>query len=124
VQAELHRPACGSGAFVTTALGRLLAHFEADAPCHKELSKKGEPAWKSAEKRLKLVGELVHAIDLHPFASFLTTLNVLFMSCHCTRLLVSKTRILLWICTSSRLMFRTPCKPDKKTEEQILLFRR
>ncbi len=72
-------PACGSGAFVTTALARLLAHLDADLPCHREVSKKGEPAWKSAEKKLKLVGELVHAIDLHPFASFLTTLNVLFM---------------------------------------------
>jgi len=72
-------PACGSGAFVTTALGRLLAHLELDLPCHKELAKKGEPSWKVAEKRLKLVAEMVHAIDLHPFASFLTTLNVLFM---------------------------------------------
>ena len=72
-------PACGSGAFVTTALGRLLGHLELDLPCHAELSGKGEPAWKTAERRLKLVGSLVHAIDLHPFASFLTTLNVLFM---------------------------------------------
>jgi hypothetical protein len=72
-------PACGSGAFVTTALSRLLAHLELDLPCHKEISKKGEPAWKTAERKLKLVGELVHAIDLHPFASFLTTLNILFM---------------------------------------------
>ena len=72
-------PACGSGAFVTTALSRLLAHLELDLPCHKAISKKGEPAWKAAERKLKLVGELVHAIDLHPFASFLTTLNILFM---------------------------------------------
>jgi hypothetical protein len=50
-----------------------------DLPCHNHLLKKGEPAWKSAEKKLKIVGEKVHAIDLHPFASFLTTLNVLFM---------------------------------------------
>lgn len=72
-------PACGSGAFVTTALGRLLAHLEMDLPCHKDLLKKGEPTWKTAEKKLKIVGDKVHAIDLHPFASFLTTLNVLFM---------------------------------------------
>jgi len=72
-------PACGSGAFVTTALSRLLAHLDLDLPCHKELTKKGEPAWKTAEKKLKLVGQLLHGIDLHPFASFLTTLNVLFM---------------------------------------------
>ncbi|MGC2742768.1 MAG: N-6 DNA methylase [Candidatus Angelobacter sp.] len=72
-------PACGSGAFVTTALGRLLAHLEMNLPCHKDAAQKGQPAWKIAERKLKLVGELVHAIDLHPFASFLTTLNVLFM---------------------------------------------
>lgn len=72
-------PACGSGAFVTTALSRLLAHLELDMSCHKAIAKKGEPTWKTAERKLKLVGELVHAIDLHPFASFLTTLNILFI---------------------------------------------
>jgi type I restriction-modification system DNA methylase subunit len=72
-------PACGSGAFVTTALGRLLGHLDLDLPCHADLSEKGVPAWKAAEKRLKVIGSLVHGIDLHPFASFLTTLNVLFM---------------------------------------------
>jgi type I restriction-modification system DNA methylase subunit len=72
-------PACGSGAFVTTALSRLLAHLDLDLPCHREMVKKGEPTWKTAEKKLKHVGQLLHGIDLHPFASFLTTLNVLFM---------------------------------------------
>jgi hypothetical protein len=34
-------PACGSGAFVTTALGRLMTHLDRDMPCHKELAKPG-----------------------------------------------------------------------------------
>ena len=59
-------------------IGQTPYALESDLPCHAEVSKK-QPAWKSAEKRLKLLGNLVHAIDLHPFASFLTTLNVLFM---------------------------------------------
>jgi len=72
-------PACGSGAFVTGALGRLLAHLDLDLPCHTKAPKKREPEWKTAEERLSLVAQRLHAIDLHPFASFLTTLNVLFM---------------------------------------------
>jgi len=72
-------PACGSGAFVTTALGRLLGHLEMDLPCHSTGVKKRVPEWKTAEERLRLAAERVHAVDLHPFASFLTTLNVLFM---------------------------------------------
>jgi Eco57I restriction-modification methylase/N-6 DNA Methylase len=72
-------PACGSGAFVTTALGRLLAHLDLNLPCHSPAVKRREPEWKTAEERLQLVAERVHAVDLHPFASFLSTLNVLFM---------------------------------------------
>ncbi len=72
-------PACGSGAFVTTALGRLLAHLDLNLPCHSIGGRKREPEWKTAEERLRLVADRVHAVDLHPFAGFLTTLNVLFM---------------------------------------------
>jgi hypothetical protein len=72
-------PACGSGAFVTTALGRLFAHLDLNLPCHSAGPKKRQPEWKTAEERLRLVADLVHGVDLHPFASFLTTLNALFM---------------------------------------------
>lgn len=116
-------PACGSGAFVTTALGRLFAHLETNAPCHKELSKKGEPEWKSAEKRLKLVGELVHAIDLHPFASFLTTLNVLFMVLPLYAVARKQDpdfTVNLHIFSADGL--ESPESPDKKTEQQIHMF--
>lgn len=113
-------PACGSGAFVTTALGRLLTHLDKDLPCHKELSKKGEPVWKSAEKRLKLVGELVHAIDLHPFASFLTTLNVLFIVLPlyaAVRKQDPDFTVDLHIFSADGLE-----GPDKKTEQQMHMF--
>ncbi len=116
-------PACGSGAFVTTALGRLLAHLEGDAPCHRELSKRGEPAWKSAEKRLKLVGDLIHAIDLHPFASFLTTLNVLFMVLPLYAVARKQDpdfTVDLHIFSADGL--ESPESPDKKTGRQIHMF--
>ena len=113
-------PACGSGAFVTTALGRLLAHLELDLPCHKELKAKGEPAWKTAEKKLKLVGELLHGIDLHPFASFLTTLNALFMILPlyaAARKQDPDFTLALHIFAADSLE-----RPDKKTEQQIHMF--
>jgi hypothetical protein len=72
-------PACGSGAFVTNALARLLQHLELDLPCHADLHKRGLAGWKKAEIILALVSENLHAVDLHPFAAFLTTVNVLFM---------------------------------------------
>ena len=113
-------PACGSGAFVTTALGRLMAHLAADMACHAGIAKRGEPQWKVAERKLKLVGDLVHAIDLHPFASFLTTLNVLFMILPlyvAAREQDDKFTVNLNIFSADGLE-----RPDKKTEEQIHMF--
>ncbi|MBZ5615902.1 MAG: N-6 DNA methylase [Acidobacteriia bacterium] len=72
-------PACGSGAFVTGALARLLAHLEMDLPCHSTKGGKKQPAWKNAVLALRTAEANVHGIDLHPFAAFLTTLNVLFI---------------------------------------------
>jgi hypothetical protein len=113
-------PACGSGAFVTGALGRLIAHLELDLPCHRAITKKGEPEWKRAERKLKLIADSVHAIDLHPFASFLTTLNVLFMA---LPLYVAARKkdpdftIDLHIFSADGLE-----RPEKKTKEQMQLF--
>lgn len=72
-------PACGSGAFVTTALARLLKHLEHKLPCHAELNTRSLPEWKRAEALLKIAARNLHAVDLHPFAAFLTTLNALFL---------------------------------------------
>ncbi len=72
-------PACGSGAFVTGALARLLKHLELDLPCHSDLRRRGIAHWKRAEAVLNIAARNLHAVDLHPFAAFLTTLNVLFL---------------------------------------------
>ena len=72
-------PACGSGAFITGALGRLLEHLDQSLPCHASLHDRSLPEWKKAEQILSTIGRCVHAVDLHPFAGFLTTLNVLFL---------------------------------------------
>lgn len=72
-------PSCGSGAFVTTALGRLLAHLAKPMPCHEELFSRNKSALQKLEETLRIVSRNANAVDLHPFASFLTTLNVLFV---------------------------------------------
>lgn len=72
-------PACGSGAFVTSALNRLLTHFQLDLPCHPQIHNKGLPEWKRAEEILNITMRNLHGVDIHPFAAFLTTINSLFM---------------------------------------------
>lgn len=72
-------PASGSGAFVTGAVARLLKHLDLNLPCHKELSKRGLPEWKRAEAVLNITAKNLHAVDLHPFAAFLTTINSFFL---------------------------------------------
>jgi hypothetical protein len=71
-------PSCGSGAFVTTALGRLLNHLATPMACHADLHSRSKSSLQRAESLLRLISRNVNAIDVHPFASFLTTLNVLF----------------------------------------------
>jgi len=71
-------PSCGSGAFVTTALGRLLTHFSKPMPCHEELFSRNKSNLQKLEAMLRIVSKNANGVDLHPFASFLTTLNVLF----------------------------------------------
>ncbi len=71
-------PSCGSGAFITSALSRLLAHLAEPMPCHAELHARNKSAIQKAGALLRIVERNVNAIDIHPFASFLTTLNVLF----------------------------------------------
>ncbi len=71
--------ASGSGAFVTGLLARLLRHLELDLPCHAQLNKRSLPDWKRAEGVLNTASQCLHAVDIHPFAAFLTTLNALFL---------------------------------------------
>jgi hypothetical protein len=72
-------PACGSGAFVTAALSRLLRHFEPGNPGFQIIGEEKLPGWKRAEAVLRVVEKNLHAIDIHPFAAFLTTINVMFL---------------------------------------------
>jgi hypothetical protein len=71
--------ACGSGAFVTGALSRLLRHFETGMPGARSFGDGRTPDWKRSEAVLRVVERNLHAVDIHPFAAFLTTINVMFL---------------------------------------------
>jgi type I restriction-modification system DNA methylase subunit len=70
-------PACGSGTFLVNALTRLINHLNMDLKCHS--IKRGTPEWLIEEKKLKIILNNLHGIDINPFATFLTTLNLTFM---------------------------------------------
>jgi hypothetical protein len=72
-------PACGSGAFIAVATARLLKHLEKPLPCHREEAGKRIPVWERQRFTLDKVLDNIHAIDIHPFAAFLTTLNITFL---------------------------------------------
>ncbi|MGA3066926.1 MAG: N-6 DNA methylase, partial [Tepidisphaeraceae bacterium] len=70
-------PACGSGAFVVAALSRLLVHFAEFPPASLQPGK--QPQWVRDQCELEAIQRCLHAIDIHPFAAFLTTINILFL---------------------------------------------
>jgi hypothetical protein len=71
-------PASGSGTFVVAALSRLVQHLNQRLPCHKHLHQRGLSSWRRSELVLGYVEKAVHAVDIHPFAAFLTTVNTIF----------------------------------------------
>jgi hypothetical protein len=72
-------PASGSGAFVVSALQRLLEHLnDKSHTCHRHLHARDVPDWERAYGLLQIIVKNIHAIDVHPFASFLTFINFLF----------------------------------------------
>lgn len=71
-------PACGSGTFLVWASRALLDHLDLPQPCHAELLSL-KASWERARFRLERVADCIHGIDIHPFAAFLSTLNVLFV---------------------------------------------
>jgi hypothetical protein len=78
-QKSLLDPASGSGAFVVSALERLLAHLnDRSHACHRHLYARHVPDWERAEGMLTIILANIHAIDVHPFATFLTFINFLF----------------------------------------------
>jgi len=71
--------ASGSGAFVVSAVQRLLQHLnERSLPCHSELYARDVTEWERAQSILQLAAKNIRAIDIHPFAAFLTYINFLF----------------------------------------------
>lgn len=72
-------PACGSGAFVSVATARLLNHLAKPLPCHEVAKSKHIPQWEEQRRLLETALRNIHAVDIHPFAAFLTTLNLMFL---------------------------------------------
>ncbi len=71
--------ASGSGAFVVTALQRLLLHLnDRGQACHAGLYTRDITEWERAHSILQTIAQNIHAIDIHPFAAFLTFINFLF----------------------------------------------
>jgi hypothetical protein len=73
---KLLDPACGSGTFLIEAVRRLREHLEHEMPCHKELYDKRLPSWEREKRILDIISESIYGIDIHSFATFLTTLNI------------------------------------------------
>jgi hypothetical protein len=72
-------PATGSGAFVVSALQRLIEHLSDNSQaCHRHLHGPDVPDGERARGMLQVIVKNVHAIDVHPFATFLTFVNFLF----------------------------------------------
>jgi hypothetical protein len=72
-------PASGSGAFVVSSLQRLLGHLnDKTHMCHHYLYARDVPDWERAHKMLQIIVRNIHAIDVHPFGTFLTFVNFLF----------------------------------------------
>ena len=71
-------PACGSGTFLVQATETLVRHLTLDLACHADVTQAKAP-WEKSQRGLERIAKCIHGIDLHPFAAFLATLNVLFV---------------------------------------------
>jgi len=69
-------PACGSGTFLVEALVRLKEHLQTRMKCHDFDERK--PAWERDKQIIENITSNIHGIDIHPFATFLTTTNLTF----------------------------------------------
>jgi Eco57I restriction-modification methylase/N-6 DNA methylase len=71
--------AAGSGAFVVAALQRLLHHLnDRTLSCHADLNSRDLTEWERSQRILQMAADNVRAVDIHPFAAFLTYINFLF----------------------------------------------
>jgi hypothetical protein len=69
-------PACGSGTFLVEALVRLKEHLQTQMKCHDIDERK--PVWERNKQIIENITSNIHGIDIHPFATFLTTTNLTF----------------------------------------------
>jgi predicted helicase len=69
-------PACGSGTFLVEALVRLREHLQTKMSCHSLDERK--PLWERNKEILENLTSNIYGIDIHPFATFLTTTNLTF----------------------------------------------
>jgi len=78
-QKKLLDPACGSGTFLVEASRRLRDHLlNTGKPCHKELIE--VPDHEKQRFCLEKVKENIYGVDIHPFACFLSEVNLLFQT--------------------------------------------
>lgn len=76
-QCSLLDPACGSGTFLVEATQRLIAHLEQQMPCHSDIFEE-RASWIRAQRKLEYILQAICGVDIHPFAAFLTTVNLFF----------------------------------------------
>jgi hypothetical protein len=69
-------PACGSGTFLVEALVRLRDHLHTKMSCHSTDDNK--PVWEQDKEILEQITSSLYGVDIHPFATFLTTTNLTF----------------------------------------------
>lgn len=74
--AKILDPACGSGTFLVEAMVRLRRHLETPMKCHYFDFRK--PTWETEKDILERIVSCIHGIDIHPFAAFLTSMNLTF----------------------------------------------
>jgi len=65
-------PASGSGTFIVEVARRLIEHLEREHKCHTI----PRTLWGKAKFILETIKKNIYAIDIHPFATFLTSLNL------------------------------------------------
>lgn len=75
-KAKILDPACGSGTFLVEACIRLKQHLLKEMACHKDLL--SNVPWERQKNILDRILSLIHGIDINPFATFLTTVNLTF----------------------------------------------
>lgn len=68
-------PASGSGTFIVEVTRRLIQHLESRSDCHTL----PRTEWEKAKFVLETVKKNIYAIDIHPFATFLTSLNLMML---------------------------------------------